>query len=453
MERTIRVASDIVGRPIVPLRLALRAVDAERRPTLIVVEATPIEMEAGDGTRWASLADVRDALQPPDLRATLAWWLDLGRDGSSEMRPPSWTRPGWFARASDWMVERMTRAGHPPDGPTRIVYMWPLSVVLCTPSPAGSAYLKSAAPVFAHEASITAQLAARTPDAVPEVLDVDPDDNWLLMRDLGGSVVGDEPATSWGDGLACLAGLQRAWAGSADELQLAGAQRRTLDGLAEGVPSFCDELRLGNRLDRQTRRAWSAATPRLTAACTALRDAGVPETLVHGDFHPWNVARTPRGLVVFDWSDSAIGHPFVDLVTTLARTDDVGVRRALADRYLEAWPEIAANDRAMGGRPGDGGRVAVPGGELSRDHGDPRPGRLGGSRGRRCLVGPARPGDARARRRGSAAALIGHQEKTTTWRAASPARRRSKASSRSPSGSRRSIRRSIGRRPVRNHSA
>ena len=42
---------------------------------------------------------------------------------------------------------------------------------------------------------------------------------------------------------------------------------------------------------------------------------------------------------------------------------------------------------------------------------------------------------------------------TTTWRAACPARSRSKASSRSSSGSRRSISRSIGSRPARNASA
>ncbi len=345
MERTIEVAAEVVGHPIVPLRLVLRAFDAERRPTLAVVETAPMEVEADAGTRWMSRERLRGSLQPADLRAMLTWWLDRDRDASTGSPPSPWTRPGWFERASSWMVDRMTRAGHPPDGPTRMVYLWPLSVVLRTSSPAGNAYLKSAAPVFAHEAAITALLASRTPDAVPEVLDLDPNDNWLLMRDLGGSVVGDEPPAAWGDGLVRLAALQRSWADGGAELERAGAQRRTLDSLSEDVPGFCDRLHLGDRLDWESRRAWSASMPRLVAACSRLRDAGVPDTLVHGDFHPWNVARTPRGLVVFDWSDGAIGHPFVDMVTTLARTPDIEVRRGLADRYLEAWPEIAARDR------------------------------------------------------------------------------------------------------------
>ena len=315
------------------------------RPTLIVIEAAPVEIEPVDGQRWESAEALRDRLLPADLRATLAWWLDRAGDAAGSLPPAAWTRPGWFERASAWMAEHMALANQPPDGPARVVYLWPLSVVLRTPSPSGDAYLKAAAPVFAHEASITAALAARSPDAVPEVLDVEPGENWLLMRDIGGSLLGDEPAPAWDVGLAAAARLQRAWEGSCGELLRAGAARRTLDDLAEQVPAFVERLALGDRVGRDEHRAWRAAIPRLSAACARLQGAGVPETLVHGDLHPWNIARTPRGLIVFDWSDSAIGHPFVDLVTTVIRTDDVAVRRRLAEAYLSAWPEVSRDDR------------------------------------------------------------------------------------------------------------
>ena len=345
MERTIDVAGDILGRPIVPLRLTLRAVDSDRRPALIVVEVAPGAIDAADGGRWVSAEELRDQLLPADLRETLAWWLDRGGDVAGALPQAAWTRPGWFERASAWMAEQMALANLPPDGPPRVVYLWPLSVVLRAPSGAGSAYLKAAAPIFPHEASITAALAARSPDAVPEVLDVEPGENWLLMRDIGGSLLGDEPAPAWGTGLAAAARLQRAWEGASGELLLAGAARRPLGDLAEQVPAIVERLGLGDRVERDQHRAWRAAIPRLSAACARLEGVGVPETLVHGDLHPWNIARTPRGLVVFDWSDSAIGHPFVDLVTTVIRTEDVAVRRRLADAYLSAWPEVSRDDR------------------------------------------------------------------------------------------------------------
>ena len=345
MEQSIDVAGEILGRPIIPLRRTHLAVDSDHRPTLIVIEAAPVEIEAVDGQHWESAGALRDRLLPADLRATLAWWLDRAGDAAGSLPPAAWTRPGWFERASTWMAEHMALANQPPDGPARVVYLWPLSVVLRTPSPSGDAYLKAAAPVFAHESSITAALAARSPDFVPEVLDVEPGENWLLMRDIGGSLLGDEPAPAWGAGLAAAARLQRAWEGASGELLRAGAARRSLGDLAEQAPAIVERLALGDRVARGQHRAWCAAIPRLSAACARLEGVGVPETLVHGDLHPWNVARTPRGLVVFDWSDSAIGHPFVDLATTVIRTEDVAVRRRLADAYLSAWPEVSRDDR------------------------------------------------------------------------------------------------------------
>jgi hypothetical protein len=243
------------------------------------------------------------------------------------------------------MLERMAEAGHPADGPARIIYLWPLAVVLRAPSPEGACFLKCSAGVFEHEASITAALAAEAPSWVPDVLVFDPDENWLLMRDLGADVLGAEPPVAWPAGLARLAELQRAWIGATDGLARAGAPRRSLDRLEHDLAGFLDHGGLGGRLAPDTRSAWTKALPWLHAACHRLADLAVPETLVHGDMHPWNIARTPRGLVVFDWSDGAVGHPFVDLATYVVRTDDVAARRSIADAYLDAWPEIARKDR------------------------------------------------------------------------------------------------------------
>jgi len=48
--------------------------------------------------------------------------------------------------------------------------------------------------------------------------------------------------------------------------------------------------------------------------CIDSRDR-LPSTLVHGDLHADNIARTGRGYVLFDWTDACVGHPFVDFVT------------------------------------------------------------------------------------------------------------------------------------------
>ena len=101
----------------------------------------------------------------------------------------------------------------------------------------------------------------------------------------------------------------------------------------------------------EVRAAWVAAEPRLVDACAALIDVGLPDTLVHGDLHPENVVITPSGYLIVDWSDAAVGNPFVDLATFLVRTQDRDLRRRLLEAYVDGWEGIG--DRARLDAAGD----------------------------------------------------------------------------------------------------
>ncbi len=54
------------------------------------------------------------------------------------------------------------------------------------------------------------------------------------------------------------------------------------------------------------------------------------------------MAVTPDGPLLFDWSDAAVAHPFLDLAVYVTRTKDIAARRALRDAYLEAWADVLA---------------------------------------------------------------------------------------------------------------
>jgi aminoglycoside phosphotransferase (APT) family kinase protein len=80
--------------------------------------------------------------------------------------------------------------------------------------------------------------------------------------------------------------------------------------------------------------------PELASACNRLDEIGPDPTLVHGDLHPWNVAVGAGGPIVYDWSDAAVGHPFIDLPVFVRRAEDPAVRRTLRSAYLARWSDV-----------------------------------------------------------------------------------------------------------------
>jgi Ser/Thr protein kinase RdoA (MazF antagonist) len=64
--------------------------------------------------------------------------------------------------------------------------------------------------------------------------------------------------------------------------------------------------------------------------------------VVHGDLHPWNVAYGPAATRVFDWTDAAVSHAFVDLATYVFRTNDQAVRRRLIDAHVSVWSTVGS---------------------------------------------------------------------------------------------------------------
>ena len=64
-----------------------------------------------------------------------------------------------------------------------------------------------------------------------------------------------------------------------------------------------------------------AGLPKRIAAIAA---CGVPDTLVHGDFHPGNVVGPTDAYVLLDWGDSFVGNPLIDELAFTERLDAAG---------------------------------------------------------------------------------------------------------------------------------
>ena len=70
----------------------------------------------------------------------------------------------------------------------------------------------------------------------------------------------------------------------------------------------------------------------------------VPASLVHGDCHRDNVGiRADGSIQIFDWSDGALGHPFMDLAMYLIGVPEAD-REVLRAAYLAEWASFAEPD-------------------------------------------------------------------------------------------------------------
>src|SRR4051812_38324973 len=148
--------------------------------------------------------------------------------------------------AEDWI-----RAHVDPVGAIETAHDRPWATVLRVPLADGSAWFKACSPVQAFEPRLTAELFARWPDRVPEVLAHDEDRRWLLLADAGTRIAAfGNPPESWLAILPRYAELQRGEAPHAKEhlshdvpdLRVATLPARYGELLRESVPLESDEI-------------------------------------------------------------------------------------------------------------------------------------------------------------------------------------------------------------------
>jgi hypothetical protein len=283
----------------VPVLLQLAQPPAGWRPPArhrwSTIDEVEFEVEPGIGPLLFETLDVRRGLRPPDpLR-------------------PKWTAPDWFARASTWIERTLVEAGL--GAPTEIVQYrhWGISALMQVATDDGRYWFKAVFPYFAHEPGLTATLDELLPGSVARVIGVDADEGWLLMEHIekGEDAVVDP--TVHREPVAQLVDLQRRFVGrDAGELAATGWAVRPLAGLPEAFASAIADPVIRRWVDVSPERIAEMVTW-LRSAVAEIDAVGVPDTLVHGDFHPNNVLVSGGRHVIFDWSDAAYSHPFLDV--------------------------------------------------------------------------------------------------------------------------------------------
>ena len=239
--------------------------------------------------------------------------------------------------AEDWIRKYVE-----PVGSIEATHIRPWATVKRVPVAGGVTWFKACAQVQAFEPRLTAELFARWPDRVTEVLAVDEARRWLLLGDAG-IAVGERgnPPEAWLEALPSYAELQK------------GEMAYVKTHLGHGVPDLrMAALPAGYErllasevpLARQDVNRLRDYAPRFTELCAALAETGIHESVQHDDLHMANLYSGGGKLRVVDWGDSSIAHPFFSLVVTFRFLEEVNHLAPddpwfprLRDAYLEPW--------------------------------------------------------------------------------------------------------------------
>ncbi|MFI9330358.1 phosphotransferase [Kitasatospora sp. NPDC052868] len=282
----------LVGVPVVVVRLAEVAEGGGGHGGHVVYHAEALERPTG--------------LEPRPPQAETAALL-----GPAERRA-GWATPSGLREALDWAEQALRLAGRPAAGRAEQVRTWNLSGLFRFTTPGGDAWLKAINPAFnARESEVIALLRTVDPTLVPAVLAADPERGRLLLDHVPGEDCWGPSAEAVADVLPRLVAAQAALAADG-RAAAAGLPDRTPAALVGRVRTLLDRPEATAELTAEELAAARALADRLPALVEELAACGLPETLVHGDFHPGNWRSDGRNTVVVDYADSCFGHPALD---------------------------------------------------------------------------------------------------------------------------------------------
>jgi hypothetical protein len=243
----------------------------------------------------------------------------------------AFARPGGPAADLAWAHAVLEQRGVKPTGRPAQVRTWNLSSLWRVPFDGGNAWLKVVPPFFAHEARLLVAMAGAP---VPAVLGHE-EGRMLLAEIAGTDLHGAEPPLLE-DMVDLLVGLQRAAIPRVKELLALGLPDWRAQPLVAAISDVVDRTR--NELALEDRAALDGFVRDLPARFAAVADCGLPDSLVHGDFHPGNFRGDGRKLALLDWGDSGVGNPLLDQPAFLVAIAERH-REAVEKHWLRRWRE------------------------------------------------------------------------------------------------------------------
>lgn len=313
---------------------------------LFVLDCDPAEPADDTGYMWRTVESAKATPIHPGARA----WIERRFEPTCP-----WFAPDWYRSAIDYGESVIRRIGGHLTGRPEQLRHWAVSSVIMLPSSLGPFYLKTVPENDVFEPVLLDVCRKWNIPHCPEPpLARDASRLCWLSAEHPGTSGAALPESERLPAMTALAELQQASTACLDEFRAAGigtVQPRDLAGL---VTDLLDRDDLWSAqpaphehwrgLTDAQRRAWAGIGAWLIDSCHELADlidqGPIRLAITHGDFHPGNTLHQGGEMIIHDWANASITHPFVDLGTWIDDMTEAGARTHL-DAYLDAWSELA----------------------------------------------------------------------------------------------------------------
>ncbi|MEM7016817.1 MAG: aminoglycoside phosphotransferase family protein [Pseudomonadota bacterium] len=240
----------------------------------------------------------------------------------------SYANPQGPAHDLQWAGEVLQDSGYGPVIEQQQIRTWNLSSIWRLSTASDTFWLKAVPPFFAHESQVL-QLFAD--EKVPTLLATE--QHRMLLQHLPGEDCYDATFEQMLLMIGQLVDIQWRWHDRLEELFKTGMPDSRPKVLLNQISAVASQYL--HELAPQEQTTLKAFLENLPERLVQLESCGIPDTLVHGDYHPGNWRGVDLDLAILDWGDCSVGHPLLDLPALIERAGEH--EAVLMASWCEAW--------------------------------------------------------------------------------------------------------------------